>query len=75
MPRTTIDLDSEVLRALKARRALEGKPLGVIASELLASALHAAHEPPAALGWESGALDARVDLDDTDAVHTLLDRQ
>lgn len=73
MPRTTLDLDHEVLRELKARRAIEGKPLGVIASELLVQALHAEVAPAEDLAWQAGSLGAKVDLDDKDALWAVLD--
>lgn len=73
MARTTIDLDDGVLRDLKARRAREGKPLGVIASELLARALHDEPEPANTFTWVRSAMGAKVDLDDRDAVWAVLD--
>lgn len=75
MPRTTLDIDDGVLRELKARRAREHKPLGVIASELLARAL--AEEAPLAgdLAWVSRSMGAKVDLEDRDAVWAALDRR
>lgn len=75
MPRTTIDLDAAVLRALKRRKRSTGQSLGQLASELLASALHepaAASERPA-LRWRSAPMGARVDLDDKEAVRRALD--
>lgn len=39
MPRTTLDVDASVLRALKERRRLEHKSLGQLVSEVLAGAL------------------------------------
>lgn len=39
--RTTIDLDDDILRALKRRQREERKTLGQLASELLAQALAA----------------------------------
>lgn len=74
MPRTTIDLDPTVLKELKRRQALEGKTLGQLASELLASAL--AGETPASsqpvLVWQSAPMGARVDLEDDEAVRAAL---
>jgi hypothetical protein len=66
-------LDDNVLRELKARRAREHKPLGVIASELLARALHEEGEPVEALEWISQPMGANIDLEDRDALWTLLD--
>lgn len=75
MPRTTIDLDSSVLRELKARQQREGKPLGQLASELLARAL--ADEEPAtqaSFTWTARPMHARVDLEDKEAVASLLEQ-
>ncbi len=73
--RTTIDLDATVLAQLRARQRREGRTLGQVASELLAQAL--ADEATAGQGeplaWSAHAMDARVDLDDRDAVAAVLD--
>jgi hypothetical protein len=71
--RTTIDLDNDVLRALKRRQRAERKTLGRLVSELLAQAL--ATEPCATvdIGWATADLRPRVDLDDKDAVWAVLD--
>ena len=76
MPRTTIDLDAAVLRELKRRKRRGGKSLGQLASELLASALQAEPAPKSApLAWRSGAMGARVDIDDKEAVRRALDER
>ena len=75
MARTTLDLDDAVLRELKERRQREGKPLGVIASELLTQAM--AVEPPsrADLEWVAQPMAVRVDLEDKDAVWAALEER
>ena len=73
MPRTTLDLDAGVLRALKQRRRTSGKSIGQIASELLAGALEEPMPPRRRLGWRSSRMGARVDLEDTEAVRRALD--
>jgi len=75
--RTTIDLDATVLAELRARQRREGRPLGQVASELLAQALADEATPGQAepLAWSSHAMDARVDLDDRDAVAAVLDAE
>jgi hypothetical protein len=74
MPRTTIDIDPTVLRELKKRQRLEGKTLGVLASELLASALRRDEpESPPPFRWTSRSMGARVDLEDAEAVRRALD--
>jgi len=75
MSRTTLDIDPSVLRALRARGRSEGKSMGQLASELMASELAREPEPePPPFVWHSADLgEARVDLEDKDAVWALLD--
>lgn len=73
MARTTLDIDDGVLRELKSRRAREGKPLGVIASELLARALDEDPAPTSEFSWVSRSMGTKVDLEDRDAVWAALD--
>jgi hypothetical protein len=73
--RTTIDIDDGVLRELKARRQTEGKPLGVLVSELLALALRSTKRSVPDFEWTSAEMGrARIDLDDREAVWAVLDR-
>jgi hypothetical protein len=74
MPRTTIDLDANVLRELKRRQRVEGRTLGQLASELLATAL-ATGEPsaPQPFRWTTAKMDSRIDLEDKEAVRRALD--
>lgn len=72
MPRTTIDLDAAILRELERRKRREGKTLGRLVSELLASALAREDEPPTTLSWSTSPMGARVDLDDKEAVRRAL---
>ncbi|MFV3715401.1 antitoxin [Mycobacterium tuberculosis] len=72
--RTTIDLDDDILRALKRRQREERKTLGQLASELLAQALAAEPPPNVDICWSTADLLPRVDLDDKDAVWAILDR-
>lgn len=77
MARTTIDIDASVLRKLKARSRREGKTLGQLASELLATALRTAgsngqHERRQ-LGWVSRPMRAQVDLEDKESVRRALE--
>jgi len=73
--RTTLDLDPAVLAELKRRREVEGKPLGVIASELLQQALATAPSGRRDFVWQSHALELRVDLEDKDALWRALDER
>lgn len=73
MPRTTLDLDPGVLAELKRRKEHEGRSLGAVASDLLARALAAPAPEPPEFSWVSKSLRPRVDLDDKEALHRLLD--
>jgi hypothetical protein len=74
MPRTTLDLDASVLRELKRRKRESGRSIGQLASELLIDSLNQPANERRKLTWRSGAMGARVDLEDKDALHRLLDR-
>ena len=73
MPRTTIDIDAAVLQELEARKRREGKTLGGIVSELLASALRRQDERPIAFAWHTRPMGAMVDLEDKEALRRALD--
>jgi hypothetical protein len=74
MSRTTIDIDPTVLRELKKRGRREGKTLGRVASELLATALNSSEpEPATTFRWTTRSMGARVDLEDAEAVRRALD--
>ena len=74
--RTTLDLDSSVLHQLKEYQRRENKSLGQLASELLAKALAdvSAASEPVPLAWTVQSMQARVDLEDRDAVQRLVDQ-
>ncbi|HEU0201039.1 MAG TPA: hypothetical protein VFR86_11455 [Burkholderiaceae bacterium] len=75
--RTTIDIDDPVLKDLKRLQRREGKPLGRLVSDLLASALanerRAAAASPPPFAWTARSMRARIDLADKDAVLDALD--
>ena len=74
MPRTTIDLDAGVLRELKRRKGRDGRSLGQLISELLATALAASDKTPrTSFAWHSADMGARLDLDDKEALRRALD--
>ncbi len=79
MPRTTLDLDATVLRELKRRQKQERRkrPLGQIASELLAQALaETKPEEPKPFKWSSQNMGPPlVDLEDKDALWAVLDER
>jgi len=74
--RTTLNLDDPVLADLKRLQRKEGKPLGELASELLASAIaerkHAT-VPPLRLQWTSRPMGALIDLYDKEAIFAALE--
>lgn len=74
MPRTTIDIDPTVLRKLKQVQVREGKTLGRLVSELLAGALQRDRsESVAPFVWTVRPMQARVDLQDKEAVRRALE--
>ena len=73
MPRTTIDIDASVLRQLKKRQERERKPLGQLVSELVAKAIELEEEPAPPFTWVAKDLRPRVDLEDKDAIWSVLD--
>lgn len=77
MPRTTLDLDSSVLGDLRRRAAAEGKSMGQVASEQLATCFGAEKRVgPRPLDWRRKAMGQfKVDLEDKEAISRLLDRE
>lgn len=73
MPRTTIDIDAAVLRELERRKQREGKTLGRLVSELLATALDRGREEAPPFEWHSQPMRALVDLEDKESVRRALD--
>ena len=75
MARTTLNLDSSILRELRDRGKREGKSMGQVASELLASALTESERPAASeFDWTTANLGTpRVDLEDKEHLRRLLD--
>jgi hypothetical protein len=77
MTRTTVDIDASVLRELKKRQERERKTLGQLISELLAKAMESEEARTAAtpLTWVARDLEPRVDLEDKDALWSMLDQR
>ena len=74
MTRTTIDIDAAVMRELKRRQTREGKTLGGLVSELLATALEGPEqEPHEPIAWTARSMGATVDLEDKEALRRALD--
>lgn len=77
MARTTLDIETLILKELKQIRKEEGGSLGDLASRLLADAISrrkVGRQPSPSFHWNSEDMRARVDLADKDAVYTILDR-
>lgn len=76
MPRTTVNLDASVLRALKRRAADEGRSLGDLISELVAPALARRGAESPRFDWHTARMGpAKVDLEDKEAVREALGDQ
>jgi hypothetical protein len=75
VPRTTVDLDASVLRELKRRQRREKKPLGQLISELLAKAIDSEPDLTPPFTWVAKDLRPRVDLEDKDAIWSILDER
>lgn len=76
MPRTTVDIDTPILREIKALQKKQRRSLGQIISQLLAEALSRrkkALETPK-FKWVSRPMRALVDLSDKEALYAVLDR-
>jgi macrodomain Ter protein organizer (MatP/YcbG family) len=77
MPRTTVDLDADVLKELKERARREGKTLGAAISELAAQGLRSSEsdEAQTPVRWHSRPIGLKVDLRDKQAVYEALERE
>ena len=75
MARTTVDIDASVLRELRRRQARERKTLGQLISELLAKAIASEKDEMEArpFTWVVRDLQPRVDIEDKDALWSVLD--
>ena len=76
MARTTLDIDTPLLKELKRLQRTEKKSLGRLVSDLVAQALvvHRRRERTApAFAWVSQDMKAKVDLADRDAVYDALE--
>lgn len=72
MPRTTVDIDTPVLKELKSLQKKERRSLGRLISQLLAEALARRKTPAKAqpFTWTSKPMRARIDLADKEAVYS-----
>jgi hypothetical protein len=76
MSRTTLDIDDPVLQAVKRLQEAEGGSLGRVVSRLLSEALDGHQRAPRseALEWIAKPMRARLDLEDKEALHAVLDQ-
>lgn len=72
--RTTIDIDTRVLRELKKKAAAEGRTLQAVANELLKRALQSRPHQPFSLQIQGWAADLQpgVDILDRDSLFDVL---
>jgi hypothetical protein len=75
MARTTIDIDSLILKELKNLQKREHRSLGRLVSQLLGEALvqRKRSKQAPSLSWVSRPMQSRVDLFDIEAVYVVLD--
>ena len=73
--RTTIDIDTPILREIKALQKKQGRSMGRIVTDLLADALarRRGSAPTQEFRWTSRPMRALVDLADKEAVYRALD--
>lgn len=77
MSRTTMNIEDTVLSELKELQQTEDRPLGDLASELLAEALTARKTKkakPRPFRWKSWSLGLKIDLRDKETLHRILDQ-
>lgn len=72
--RTTLDIDTVVLRAVRKIHEREDRSMGAVVSELLADALSRRREriAPPSFRWNARPMRARIDLADKGAVRRTL---
>ena len=76
MPRTTINIDTPILKDLKRLQKRERKSLGRLVSDLLAEALaryRSGSLEDRELQWRSQRMNALIDIADKEAVYAALD--
>ena len=76
--RTTVDIDDPILKEVKLLGKKQGKSLGRIVSDLLASSLRtrsAAPKKRKARRWIALPMASRVDLADKEAVYAAMERE
>ena len=76
MARTTLNIDTPILREVRALQEKEGSSLSKIVTELLTEALAQRKTPCTAptLVWHSQPMRALVDIADKEALYAILDQ-
>jgi hypothetical protein len=76
MARTTVDIETPLLKEIKDLQKKEGRSLGQLISQLLAEALNSrkVSSQNIQLKWTSRPMKALVDLSDKDTLFRILDR-
>jgi hypothetical protein len=76
LARTTLDIDTPLLKDLKRLQRSEKKSLGRLVSDLQAlAARRRARRPAPVFGWVSQDMTSKVDIADRDALSDVLDRE
>ena len=79
MARPTLNIETPVLMEIRTLQQGEGKSLGQIVSELLTEALNlrrsSTRSSKPTLRWNAKPMHARIDLDDKEALHAVLDAE
>jgi len=75
MARTTVDIDTPILKELKSIQKRERCSLGQIISQLLAEALskRTKTQKPVKLQWVTRSMKSKIDLTDKETVYSILD--
>jgi hypothetical protein len=75
MARTTLDIDTPILKELKALQKREKRSLGQLVSHLLAEALarRTRQHGKMELKWTVKPMRTQLDLDDKDKLYAILD--
>jgi hypothetical protein len=76
MMRTTLDIETPVLKQVRELQRREGGTLGELVSRLLAEALAGRPKQPVApaFEWRTKPMRALIELADKDALYAILDR-
>jgi len=75
MARTTVDIDTPILKELKSLQKKEKRSLGQIMSRLLAEALsrRTKSHKAAKFQWVTRSMKAKIDLTDKETLYSVLD--